>query len=79
MVEAGFAIERIIPVTLYDRALKPDGLARMMLQLMQAYITKENLAPKGEVGAWASEQAHLAAAGRFFFSITQFVICAVRP
>ncbi|MGR3723065.1 hypothetical protein [Abyssibius alkaniclasticus] len=51
----------------------------MMLQLMQAYITKENLAPKGEVGAWASEQAHLAAAGRFFFSITQFVICAVRP
>ena len=79
LVATGFGLERIDHITLCDWSLKPDGLANMMMHLMQAYITAHNLVPKSEVAAWATEQGQRARDGRFFFSITQFVISAVRP
>jgi arsenite methyltransferase len=42
---AGFCLERIEPVTFCDTTLKPDGLAIMMLHLMQAFALQHDLLP----------------------------------
>jgi len=74
--KAGFEIEDIRPVTLRDHDLKPDGLARMMLTLMEGYAMQNALVPDEDCTAWREEQEALAAEGRFFFSLTQFAVIA---
>jgi ubiquinone/menaquinone biosynthesis C-methylase UbiE len=74
--EAGFEIAEIRPVTITDHDLKPDGLARTMLTLMESYAKQSALVPDNECAAWREEQETLAAQGRFFFSITQFAVIA---
>lgn len=76
MREAGFELERIVPATLCDYQLRPDGLAAMMIQLMSRFAAKKQLVPAEEARAWADEQEMLAAEGRFFFSLTHFVTVA---
>lgn len=74
--DAGFEVDDIRSVTIQDNHLKPDGLARMMLTLMEGYATQNALVPDDECIAWRKEQEKLAAEGRFFFSITQFAVIA---
>ena len=74
--EAGFEIEDVRPVTIRDHHLKPDGLARTMLTLMEGYARQNALVPDAECIAWREEQEQLAAQGRFFFSMTQFAVIA---
>jgi len=74
--KAGFSVDRVEPVTFCDTALKPDGLANMMIHLMEPYAVKNNLLEALEARAWAEEQVGLAKSGRFFFSLTHFVITA---
>ena len=76
MRRAGFEVEDIRPVTICDHALKPDGLARMMMQLMTRFAIKNGHLPEDETEAWFEEQIALAESGSFFFSITHFVIVA---
>ena len=72
----GFAVESIVPVTFTDTDLRPDGTARMMMILMENYaVTRKHLSAD-EARAWAEEQEKLAAEGRFFFTLTHFVIAA---
>jgi len=72
----GHMIEEVVPVTFTDHELKPDGLAKMMMHLMKQYaITNQHL-KDAVVQAWFEEQEKLAEEGRFFFSITQFVVVA---
>lgn len=79
MRQAGFDVETIHPTTITDFDLKPDGLARMMMTLMVGYAVQANLVPEQEATAWHDEQVDLAAQGRFFFSVTQFAVCARKP
>ncbi|MDU8911387.1 methyltransferase domain-containing protein [Aestuariicoccus sp. MJ-SS9] len=79
MTEAGFVVDRVVPHTTCDQVLKPDGLANLLIHLIKAYAVSEGLVPADEVEAWADEQTALAASGRFFFSLTQFVVSATRP
>lgn len=72
----GFELERVQPVTFCDTSLKPDGLANMNIHLIEPFATKRKLLPEDEVRAWVEEQRTLAQEGRFFFSITHFVISA---
>jgi SAM-dependent methyltransferase len=72
----GFVIEDVLPVPFSATALHPDGLANMMIHLMEPYVVKKDLVPAEEARAWAEEQQALSDAGRFFFSITHFVISA---
>lgn len=74
--ETGFEVEDIRPVTLNDHELRPDGLARMMLTLMDSYARQNNLVSEADCTAWREEQEALAAEGRFFFSLTQFAVIA---
>ncbi|SFS19460.1 methyltransferase domain-containing protein [Yoonia litorea] len=72
----GHHIDAVNPVTLTDHILKPDGIAIMMMHLMRQYaITNEHVAVE-VADAWFDEQISLAKEGRFFFSITQFVVSA---
>lgn len=48
----------------------------MMIHLMEPFVVKKDLVPADDARAWAEEQQALSAAGRFFFSITHFVISA---
>lgn len=73
---SGFAVDEIRPFTFCDHLLKPDGLASVMMQLMKRYALEYSHVSEDEVTAWFDEQIALAAEGRFFFSITHFVICA---
>lgn len=76
LTDAGFTVDRIVPVTICDHVMKPDGLAKMMIRLMKAFAVAQQAVPEDEVEAWAEEQEALARSGRFFFSITQFVVSA---
>lgn len=76
MRNSGFLIEEIQPVTVCDYTLKPDGLAAMMMHLMASYASDNNHVPEAESQAWLSEQKSLAECGRFFFSLTHFVVSA---
>ena len=79
MRDAGFVIEHIQPITICDYTLKPDGLATMMMQLMARYATQNNHVDADEAQAWLDEQESLAEQGRFFYSLTHFVVSARKP
>ena len=72
----GFEIEVVKPVTLTDTILKPDGIAIMVMHLMKRYAISNQHVETDVVQEWFAEQQRLAQEGRFFFSITQFVIVA---
>ncbi len=74
--EAGFTVESVTPITICDTQLKPDGLANMMVILMRGFAEAKSLVPAEEAKNWAEEQRLLADSGRYFFSITQFVVTA---
>lgn len=76
--DAGFILDAVEPVTFCDTMLKPDGLPNMMLHLMQSYAVENGLVGEQDAGEWAEEQRALARAGRFFFSLTHFVVTARR-
>lgn len=78
MRDAGFVVDRVAPVTICDHVLRPDGLANMMLLLMESFAASGGHVPAEEARAWADEQRALAAEGRFFFAITQFVTSATK-
>ena len=77
--DAGFEIDSIGSVTITDHVLKPDGLAMMMIRLMESFAIQNGLLPQQEAHAWRSEQETLAAEGRFFFSLTQFAVSTRKP
>lgn len=74
--DAGFSVESVTPITICDTKLKPDGLANMMIILMRGFAEAKNLVPMEEAKNWAEEQRVLADSGRFFFSLTHFVVTA---
>jgi SAM-dependent methyltransferase len=75
---AGFTRIRSVPYPICDIVLRPDGLARMMMILIEAFAKANSLMPEYEIDAWRDEQTALAAEGEFFFSITHFVTVAER-
>jgi SAM-dependent methyltransferase len=76
LAASGFVVEDLVPVPLSDSILKPDGLANMLIVLMERYARDNQLIDDQEAQDWAAEQRALAEAGRFFFSLTHFVISA---
>jgi len=72
----GYELEAITPVIFVDHQFRPDGVARMLLHLIEAYTVQNELVEAPVVRAWAAEQHKRAADGRFFHSITHFVISA---
>lgn len=77
--EAGFEVEGVSAHTNVDTALRPDGLARMMMILMENYAVSNGHLPADEARAWADEQVRLAADGRFFQTLTHFVVSGRKP
>lgn len=74
MEKAGYQVETIRPLLFLDTVLRNDGLAMMLLNLMQAYALQNTLVDEPTVRAWADEQRRLAADRRFFFSVAHFVV-----
>lgn len=72
----GHDVMEVRPFTMSDHVLKPDGIAMMMLHLMQAYAVQNDHLDAERVQDWFDEQVALAKDGRFFFSLTQFVVVA---
>lgn len=78
MRQAGFVVEAVTPVPFCDTMLKPDGLARMMMVLMESYAVENRHVSAEDARAWAEEQEKLARQGRFFFNLDHFVVSARR-
>lgn len=76
--DAGFVVERVEPVPVCDSTLRADGLAQMLLHLIEGFAVRNGLIEPEEARAWSEEQRALAREGRFFFALTQFVIAARR-
>lgn len=74
--EAGFEIASVEPLTFVDTTLRPDGIVRMMMILMENYAVSNGHVPADEARAWVEEQEDLAAQGRFFQTLTHFVVSA---
>lgn len=72
----GFVVDSVTAIPFSATVLNPDGLANMMIHLMEPYAVNKDLVPAEDARAWAEEQQTLSDAGRFFFSITHFVISA---
>ncbi len=77
--EAGFVVERMVPRTCCDIDLRPDGLANMMMLLMEAFALKSSDIDEADVLDWTGEQRQLAGEGKFFFSLTHFVLAVRKP
>jgi arsenite methyltransferase len=75
---AGFLVERTTPLTCCDTVLRPDGVANLLLHLIEAHASQTGSPDLDEVKDWAAEQRRLAAEGRFFFAVTHFVVAARR-
>jgi arsenite methyltransferase len=67
---------RRVGIICCDTTCRPDGLANMLLRLMQSYARDNALLDPDEVAEWAAEQRRLAEEGRFFFSLTHYVVSA---
>jgi arsenite methyltransferase len=78
MRQAGYEVERISPLVFLDTVLRNDGLAMMLLKLMQAYALQNDLVDEPTARAWADEQQRLAGDGCFFFSLVHFVVSGRR-
>ena len=78
MQQAGYQVETIRPLVFLDTVFRHDGLAMMLLNLMQAYALQNDLVDEPTVRAWADEQRNLAADRRFFFSLVHFVVSGRR-
>lgn len=74
--KAGFEVDAVTPLTFCDHALRPDGVASLMLLLMERYAVQKGHVPADEARAWAEEQQALATEGRFFFLLTHVVVSA---
>lgn len=61
------------PHAVTDIDLRPDGIARMMIVLMELYAVDNGHVSAEEARDWAEEQYALAEAGRFFFAFMHFV------
>lgn len=77
--KAGFVVEKINPITICDHLLKPDGLANLLIHIMESFAVQNGYVSDKEALLWKDEQHRLAKEERFFFSITHFVICARKP
>lgn len=77
--DAGFCVDNVTAVPFTSTELHPDGLPNMMIHLMKPFVVRKGVMSEDEVNAWAEEQDLLAKSGRFFFSLTQFVITASKP
>ena len=78
MRDVGFRVEDIRAHTFCDYQLKPDGLAAMLLVLMERFCRDRSLISIDELREWRDEQYALAKAGRFFFSLTHYVVIATK-
>lgn len=76
---AGFIVEDVCPHTVVDTALKPDGMAKMLMVLMKAFAVENGHVSEQEASAWEAEQKALAKDERFFHSMTHFVTVARKP
>lgn len=77
--QAGFTHITVRAIPFLDTVLRPDGLSRMMLILMENYAIAKGHLSADEAAAWAAEQDALASEGRFFHLLTHFVVSARRP
>lgn len=76
---AGFRLDEVKAVPFSCTELHPDGLANMMLHLMKPFAVNKGVLTESEANDWLEEQVRLSQSGRFFFSITHFVITASVP
>lgn len=76
MADAGFADVQMTPVPFADHRLAPDGLAGMMMRLMEAFALQNDLVAPEVVAAWRDEQLERVRNGRFYFAITHVVTSA---
>jgi SAM-dependent methyltransferase len=74
MREAGYAVEAVTPLVCSATDLPADSLPWLMIHLMKAYVIENDLIPADTAEAWADEQARMAREGRFFFTLTHFVV-----
>lgn len=79
MRRAGFEVVSVAPLTFTDTTLRPDGIARMMMILMESYAVSNGHVSADEARAWVEEQEQLALDGRFFMTLTHFVLSARKP
>ena len=78
MKHQGHHVENVVPITITDHVLKPDGYAITMMHLLRQYAIANKLVDADTADDWFNEQISLAREGRFFFSITQFVVSACK-
>lgn len=76
--QTGFERVTLTPVVFLDTQLSPDGLARMMLELVPMFCLPTGKIGKETLDGWREEQITLARKGRFFFSINHYVCHATR-
>ncbi|MGQ7848594.1 methyltransferase domain-containing protein [Granulosicoccus sp. 3-233] len=76
MREQGFYIDKIQAHTFCDYKLKPDGIANMLLTLMERFCITNKLIRAEDIIQWRDEQHDLARSGQFFFSITHYIVIA---
>ncbi|MEM7463623.1 MAG: methyltransferase domain-containing protein [Pseudomonadota bacterium] len=68
----GFVLEQTKALPFHDTKMAPDGLAFLLLHLIESYVINNELVEESVANAWAEEQRELAEKGKFFFSITHF-------
>lgn len=77
--DAGFLVDAVTPHTTCDHQMRPDGYGAILIPLMESHARETGLVGETEIDTWADEQRQRAHDGRYFLSLTQFVITARLP
>ncbi|MCG6903152.1 MAG: methyltransferase domain-containing protein [Rhodobacter sp.] len=78
MQQAGFGNIGCRASAYCDITLRPDGLPQLMIHVMRNYAIQKGHLPEADVLEWQAEQFELSRSGRFFFSLTHFVVHGIR-
>jgi arsenite methyltransferase len=77
--DAGFEDVQMEAHAFATNELIPDAYGGAMVSMLRSYVAGQGGMSPEDANAWRDEQHALAAAGRFFFSVTQFCFSATRP
>jgi ubiquinone/menaquinone biosynthesis C-methylase UbiE len=77
--EAGFDDVSMTAHAFATNALDPETYGGSLVPLLPSYVVDQGGVDADEAARWQNEQHQLGAAGRFFFSVTQFCFTGTRP
>jgi SAM-dependent methyltransferase len=78
LTAAGLSVARVSGYSIINTSLGAETYSEGILDLIVEFACRRNLAPLGEIDAWAAELRTLSDGGRYFFATTRYFFLATK-